>query len=90
MAKKKHTEKKFRWLKLALSINAYANIERISRRLKVSRSRVITIMLDGSPLEVMELLDYKLKAGKLENNELENDALRIRNSKPEDLGDLGD
>lgn len=58
------TEKKFRVVRLALSNDAYSNLESLSKALKVSRSRVITILLDMNqcPLEIMERIAAHLDA----------------------------
>ena len=79
MAKKKDTEKKFRWVRLAISNEAYSNLEYLAKTLKISRSAVITKLLKPTPMALLE----KLQA------ELENDALRIRRSNP-DLGENAD
>jgi len=57
MAKKK-TEPKFRWLKVAVSNETYANIEATAKRNKITRSKVIaecTDRLKDSPLDFMNL-----------------------------------
>lgn len=75
MAKKKDTEKKFRWVRLALSNHAYANLEHLAKFLKISKSSVVTKLLKPSPMALLEKLQAQLEA----------DALRIR-SRPSELG----
>lgn len=77
-------EPKFRVLRLALSNDAFETLEIIARNLKLSKSAVISNLLDSldSPLDGMERVMRTLERKKLRKRpSSEPEALRIRRQK---------